>query len=240
MKIDVCPTIERLDPNLLPGRNAAVIDVLRATSTIVTALSNGAKIIYPVLSVQEAREVSRQWEAGSFLLGGERKSSCLPGFDLGNSPLAYQAEKIRGKRLVITTTNGTKAIRSCDRASRTWALAFLNLSAVAVSAAEDGRDLTIVCSGTDGVFDLPDFACAGGLISRLRNMAGLSLQLNDLGLAAQEIYEARKDDIDLLFKQSFHGRRLIDLGYGSCLNWCSRQDEFSIVPVYDATTHSLA
>lgn len=232
MLVEVYPTVQETDPEKLRGKNSVAIDVLRATSTIVTALANGAEEIYPALTPEEASEAVSLWEPGSFILAGERGSYPLPGFDLGNSPLEYRPEIVSGKRVVLTTTNGTRAVRQCGQALRGWVLSFLNLSAVARSAAGDGRNLAIICAGTQDRFDITDFACAGGLIERLAGLLGRDLEVCDLGQAASQVYSAARNDLEALFRKSHHGRRLVDLGFAQDLAWCAQQDTFAVVPVY--------
>ncbi len=233
MRVDVYLTVQEASPEQLRGKNAVAIDVLRATSTIVTALANGASEVYPVLTPKEALELVLGWEPGSFLLGGERGSFPLPGFDLGNSPLEYQPELVEGKRLVFTTTNGTRAVRRCGEGHLGWAVSFLNLSAVAQAAAGGGRDLAIICAGTQEQFDLTDFACAGGLIDRLFSLLGAKLEASDLGLAARGAYSDSRRNIESLLRESRHGRRLVELGFSRDLAWCAQQDATPVVPHYD-------
>lgn len=237
MLIDVYPSPLGFPRAELAGRTAIVIDVLRATSAMITALANGAKDVIPVLSPEEAAQRTAGWPRETYLLGGERNSVLIPGFDLGNSPLEYTPAVVRGKSLVITTTNGTRAIRECDAAEETFLAAMLNVSAVADAALAAGRPLTILAAGTHDRYDACDVAVAGAIIAALEGR--IELELNDLALTARELYRAYRDRIADLFAATQHGRNLLEIGLGDDITFCAQANRYPLVPLYRSGSVAL-
>src|SRR5947209_4689500 len=142
-------------PDLVPcgrlrGGVAVVIDVLRATTTMVHALAAGCVCVRPCAEIEEARALAGQMRAGRVLLGGERGGQPLPGFDLGNSPREYTAKVCKGNTIVLTTTNGTRALLRAAEAERVLVAAFVNYSAVCEQLRQDARPVHVVCAGTEG------------------------------------------------------------------------------------------
>ena len=196
-----------------------VIDVLRATSTIVTALSNGALLVKPVEKIEEAINMKEK----DFLLCGERNGLKIEGFDLGNSPLEYKKEIVKGKKIVLTTTNGTKAIKLL-KASKIIAVSFLNVS-FAVNAVKNFEEINIVCSGTNGKFSLEDFLLSG-LIVKLLNRK----DIDDASKVAMHYYES-VENVESEIRKSSHAQRLINLGFEKDIIFCSQIDLFNTVPI---------
>ncbi|HVJ48228.1 2-phosphosulfolactate phosphatase [Desulfitobacterium sp.] len=229
MRIEVLPSAGTPVLPYLEDKLVIVIDVLRATSTMVTALANGCQAILPVLTPEEAFE--RRLEIPGVLLGGERRSMRIEGFDLGNSPFDYAPEKVGGKRVIMTTTNGTRAIRAAAEAKAVWMASFLNLESI-VRAIHHLKQrislegIVIFCAGTEDRFDLPDTLCAGMLIDAL----GQDIQLNDLGEAARMIYQISKLNLLETIEQSDHGHRLLELGFEKDVVYCSTANILPIVP----------
>src|SRR4030043_980118 len=179
MHIDIHFSTFPLSPHLLSDRTVVVIDILRATSVMVYAVSQGAKEIIPVKSVGEASQLVKTFPPNTTLLGGERESRKIEGFDLGNSPREYQGEKVRGKRLILTTTNGTKAFHAVSSGQKVLVGSFLNITAVAERCFELNQDLFIYLSGDEGNFSLEDTVCGGVLIDRIIKKGGKSILLTD-------------------------------------------------------------
>lgn len=233
MKVQVFPSAGSLGVPVLKNKIAIVIDVLRATSTMVTALANGCQAIIPVKGSEEAF-VRRIKETGS-LLGGERDSLRIEGFDLGNSPFDYTPEKVGGKKIIITTTNGTKAIQIAADAHRTIIASFLNVDSIAHSILKyletdkDINGIIIICAGSLDCFDIPDTLCAGMLIDKL----GKGVQVNDLGRAAQMLYNSSKGSILDRLKESEHGQMMLSLGFEKDLVYCATSNILPIVPIYE-------
>jgi len=158
--------VSEVDPALLPEAAVVVIDVVRATTCVVEALANGARAIYPTASTEEAVKLLGSLGRDDTLLCGERKGVKVEGFDLGNSPAEFTRKVVEGKRIVMSTTNGSVALAGVQEARRVLACAFTNLSAVA-DAVRDEEELVVVCAGRMGRFSLDDAVCAGHLLKRL-------------------------------------------------------------------------
>jgi 2-phosphosulfolactate phosphatase len=208
-----------------------IIDVLRATSTMVTALANGCKSIIPVLTPEDALE-KRPLISGA-LLGGERQAQQIEGFDFGNSPFDYVPEKVGGRKVIMTTTNGTRAIMASKGASYIFMASFLNCRSIAQAVQQkleghpDLEGLIILCAGTNDRFDLPDILCAGMLIEAW----GSDVELNDLGIAARMLYELNKNNLVETVLQTNHGQRLISLGFEDDVIYCATSNILPIVPL---------
>lgn len=231
MQIDVIPCTGSPRIPYMEDRLVIVIDVLRATSTIVTALANGCQAIIPVLTPEEALE-KRLTLPGS-LLGGERDSLIIEGFDLGNSPFDYVPEKVGGKRVIMTTTNGTRAIRDSIASPLIWMASFVNMQSIVLAVLrefenrEKLKGIVVFCAGTEERFDLPDTLCAGMFIDEL----GSNVQLNDLGEAARMLYHSTADHLEDVIRNSVHGKKLISLGLERDLVYCLTPNILPIVPV---------
>jgi 2-phosphosulfolactate phosphatase len=167
VRIDVAPTADAVVQADLGGVTALVIDVLRASTTIITALSNGCAAIVPVADPQDARRRAAEAGNGTVLVAGERRGEPIPGFDLGNSPVEFQSPHVRGKTVYFTTSNGTRALLASRAAAAIGIAALLNATAAAAWAIEAGRDVTIVCSGSHGRHSLEDWTCGGLVVARI-------------------------------------------------------------------------
>ncbi len=232
-------------PNMISAfdmRNstAAVIDVLRATSSIVHAFSSGCKRVIPAMNRREALMTKeRNPEA---LLCGEQEGVKIPGFELGNSPREYTKNRVGGKTLIITTTNGTRAILGAASrgACPVFLCSFLNVSAVTRAvldaACPHKKDVCVVCSGSDGGYSFEDFACAGALSYQL----GLSgLHLHASALEAVQCFQPYKNDILQVFEDSVHGQYLKDIGFPDDLQFCANLDSETSVPVLSGNGFKL-
>lgn len=233
MQIDVLPSAGSPLLPYVEDKLVIVIDVLRATSTMVTALANGCQAIIPVLTTEEALK-TRLSLPGS-LLGGERDSLPIEGFDLGNSPFDYVPEKVGGKRVIMTTMNGTRAIRDSIIAPRIWMASFLNMHSIVLAILRQFENnckyqgIVVFCAGTEDRFDLPDTLCAGMFIDAL----GPDVVLNDLGEAARMLYRCSEDHLLEKIRDSVHGKKLISLGYERDLIYCCTPNILPIVPVFE-------
>jgi 2-phosphosulfolactate phosphatase len=229
MEIEVILTpaeIALLPPRDLSGCACVVFDVLRATSTFLTALANGARRIYPVMTAGEAADLRRQ-RPGS-LLGGERGGLRIEAFDLGNSPREYLPGRVAGRDIIATTTNGTVALRACSGAGAVFAGALLNVDALAAHLEgmrpQIGR-LLLVCAGTGTQFALEDGFAAGALLARL---PGASLD-DDAARAMRALYEQGRADAAGILRQSANGRRLREIGLGEDVDFCARLGSTGVV-----------
>lgn len=239
MRVDLAPTPRGLTPRALAGRVAVVIDVVRTSTTIVTALVHGAVGVIPAASTRAARERARALPADTVLLGGEREGERIPGFDLGNSPREYTPERVRGKTVIMTTSNGTRALLAAGAARATAVLGFVNLGAVTRWILAQREDLLIVCAGKSGGLALEDTVCGGLLIGRLRE-AGAELTLGDPARAAELLADRFHGDIRQVFEESEWGRALGRLGHGGDLELCARLDAFDVTPRLDHGSVRLA
>jgi 2-phosphosulfolactate phosphatase len=220
------------DPKILANRVVIVIDVLRATSVMVHALSEGAIEIIPVATVEEAFQRMKSFPSGTTLLGGERGSRKIEGFDLGNSPKEYIAERVRGKRLILTTTNGTKAFHFVSSGEEIMVGSFFNIGATAERCFELDRDLFIFLSGDKGNFSLEDTVCGGMLINLIIKRRKKPIDLTDASHTSHILYQRFKDNLLESFRLSHHGRELIDLGLEEDLLYCAQMDTTNIVPIF--------
>jgi 2-phosphosulfolactate phosphatase len=221
-----------IPPGLLSNRVVVVIDILRATSVMVQAVSQGAEEIVPVKTVEEAFQIAKGFPPDTIVLGGERKSRKIEGFDLGNSPREYQDEKLKGKRLILTTTNGTKAFHAVSSGKKVLVGSFLNIAAVAGRCFELNQDVLIYLSGDEGNFSLEDTVCGGMLIDRIIKKGGKSFLLTDASRSAHILFQKFEANIVESFYLSQHGRDLVDRGFEEDLPYCAQVDVKNLVPVF--------
>ncbi|WP_168119255.1 2-phosphosulfolactate phosphatase [Paenibacillus sp. HB172176] len=207
-------------------KTAIVIDVLRATSTITAALAAGASCVIPAETVMDAKGLQQEGD----ILGGERFCKKIAGFHLGNSPLEYQPSLVEGRRIILTTTNGTRAIHKSLRADHVLAASLLNAEACAKLAIELRRDLVIVCAGTNDDFAMEDGLCAGLLIDCLRSLAGIPVEVNDFGEAMHSMYRFKAECIEQSLISCASGKRLSKLGLQEDIVACSLVNSCSHVP----------
>lgn len=231
MKVIVYPTRNYIEERDIKDKVAVVIDVLRATSTIITALYNGCKEVIPTDEIEEAVRLSKNYEKGSFILGGERNAEKIEGFHLSNSPYEYSREQVENKTVLITTTNGTRAITKAAYAKEVVLASFINITAVCDYIQALGQDIVIVCAGTEGKFSADDVLAAGALIYGLHKK-NIPLELDDLGLTAKFMYEHSRDNLHGVLSQTTHYSRLKKLGLERDLEDCLKLDTASIVPIY--------
>ena len=216
----------------LAGKLVVIIDVLRASSTIVTALANGCRGFIPILSPDRAKKKAEQFEKERVLLGGEREGIKIEGFDLGNSPREYKREAVKDKTIIFSTTNGVKTLEMVKGAHRIIIGSFLNLQAVCNYCTNYRGDILIICAGKEGRFSLEDAACAGMLIDSLRDVFSGTCQEVDVNLTAQLLYVKFGNNILEILRKSQHGRYLESIGLGEDLKFCSQLDLFHIVPIF--------
>jgi len=232
MEIDIHLVPSLPDSDILSDRTVVVIDVLRATSVMVHAISQGASEIIPVATVEEAFQISKVIPRRSVILGGERGSKKIPGFDLGNSPEEYVAERIKGKKLILTTTNGTKAFHLVSSGKEILVGSFFNIGVTAQKCLELNRDLFIFPSGDEGNFSLEDNLCGGMLIERIMKISGRRIALTDASHCVRILCERYKANIVEAFRLSHHGKELIKRGFGEDLAYCAQIDITDVIPQF--------
>jgi 2-phosphosulfolactate phosphatase len=226
-------TVDAVDPSAIQQCTVAVVDVLRATSTIVEALANGARAIYPTAGSEEAIKLASSLGRDDTLLCGERRALKIEGYDLGNSPREFTPEKVGDKRLVMNTTNGTRTFLAATGASRVVAASFLNMGAVARSVGHV-EELAVLCAGREGRFALDDAICAGMLLHRIGrerdgHPGGRAWTLDDAATAALALAEPTSMDTSFLAGTEA-GEKLKGLGLGADVELCARLDRHDIVP----------
>jgi len=231
MNIDLAFTPFELEKKDLQDKAVVVIDALRATSTMIVALANGCSAFIPVATVEDAKRIVAGSRNAKYVLGGERGGKMVKGFQFGNSPRDYRPGEIKGKTVVMTTTNGTRALVAARKSAIIFIGAFLNISALGERLRETSRDVVIACAGKKDLFCLEDAVCGGAIIDRLGKM-GISLLKSDSALAAQLLYEHYEADIDGMLSDSSWGRYLENIGLGKDVRICSRTDCYDLVPVY--------
>jgi 2-phosphosulfolactate phosphatase len=240
MKLDVLLTLGELMPGDIAQRTVVVIDVLRASSTIVEALAAGAKAIYPVASVEEAVTLGNTLGREETLLCGERRSLPVEGFDLGNSPGDFIPERVGGKMLVMATTNGTTALMAAGAASRVIVGSWLNLTAVVEELRRSGAEPVFLCSGRETKFGLEDAVCAGMMAAALLAAdPEVEWETNDGAMAAVALAE-RFPDPDELFRLTAAGKQLVEADLREDLAFCAIPDRHDVVPVLHDRQISLA
>ena len=214
-----------------------VIDVLRATTTIVHALGAGASEVLPCQEVKEARELAAR-SKGLVLLGGERRGLPIHGFDLGNSPAEYTAERVADRTIVMTTTNGTRSLIYCTGASQVIIGAFVNLTAVCLALAHE-TNIHLLCAGTRNEITREDVLLAGAIVDRLHAENMESRECNDQAAIAREAWQAEardlaaKSQLNRALRNTRGGRNLLAIGQQADIEIAAEIDKFDIVPRLD-------
>lgn len=216
-----------VQPQRLQGGVAVVIDVLRACTTIVHALAAGCVAVRPCAEIDEARQLADGMRAGKVLLGGEREGKPIPGFDLGNSPSDYTPARCRGSTLVLTTTNGTRALIRAVSANRTLVAAFVNFSAICEQLRSETRPVHILCAGNGGEIALEDTLLAGALVDVL---ADDQTRLNDSARLAWDCFDIHGQVLEGALEVSAGGVGLRQLGYDKDIRSAASIDQFALVP----------
>lgn len=235
MRLDVYLTPDELARGELSGRVVAMVDVLRASTTIAVALANGARAIIPFQDMDDVIERARQFERGTVVLAGERRMLPIPGFDLGNSPTTFTPEAVNGKTILLSTTNGTRTLLAAQGARDVVVASYVNMAVVTAmlrAALRGGTDVVIACAGQNGHYALEDAACAGSLVRAVaRRMSGLAM--NDAAHSCALIARGYGDDIMSAFLHSAHGRALGEAGFQDDLVLCRQVDAYPVVPIYN-------
>jgi len=242
IKVHLLPKL--FEPDELRGGIAVILDILRASTTIIHALTYGAESVISTEEIDESLAVKSSLPAGQVLLGGEREGTLIAGFDLDNNPFAYPAEVVRGKTIVFTTSNGTRALKRALQADRILIGGFVNLNAVVDVLLQDTRPIHLVCAGTMGKITQEDALCAGAIVDGV--LAGWNRRDTDLAddqaqLALHRYLQAAESETGLLaaMRNSFGGRNCRRLGYDDQIARAATVDLFDTVPEYDAATGKI-
>ena len=234
MRLDVFFGYHQLAPADVSGRVVAVIDVLRASTTVAVALGSGARAVVPFESSEEAVLRSKSFVRSDVRLAGERRMHAIPGFDFGNSPREFTREAVEGKTVLLTTTNGTAALVALQGARDVVVASYVNFSAALAmlrAAARGGADLAIVCAGRDRQFSLEDAACAGRYARHITKRLA-NVDVNDAARAAMLVNGKYGENVLRLLEDSSHGRALVEAGYAEDLAVCAAVDACPVVPLY--------
>lgn len=228
MKLDIIISADDIKEEKILDKSVVVIDMLRATSVITTAIHNGCRSVMPVLTIEDALNICRE-NRESFILGGERKALKIDGFDCSNSPLEYTGELLKNKTLIMTTTNGTRAIKGSLGARNILIGALINAKAVAKRLMELDNDIVLVNAGTYGEFSIDDFICSGYIIDCI--LEKVKVELSDIATTAHYIYR-NNEDIFSFIRYANHYKRIMELGLSEDLEYCCRKDIINVVPEY--------
>jgi len=225
MEIQVISHVNEASSAYFPFKSVAVIDVLKATSTIAAALSLGAESVIPVETVMEARQIRQPTD----ILAGERFGRKIASFELGNSPTELTEQSLLNRRMIITTSNGTRAIKKAIRSDYLIAVSLLNVQAAAETLKLLNRDVVIFCAGHQDQFALEDGYCAGMLIDKLLRFSE-PIQLNDFGHSMLALFKQYEDNAEEVLRQSKCGKQLWRSGQEADIVTCAQIDVLEDVP----------
>lgn len=226
-KIQVCLTPALIGLYDLTESIVVVIDILRATSSIVYGIENGAKAIIPVAQVEDCLAYAKE----GHLLAAERNGEVVQGYDFGNSPFSYTAEKVAGKTVVLTTTNGTKALYLARKtASQVVIGAFLNLKSLSDWLKSQDKDVVLLCAGWKDQFNLEDTIFAGAVVQELKDSFQLA---DDASVAAAGLYDQAKDDLNAYIGKSSHAHRMVALNIQQDVEFCMQRNICTAIPVLE-------
>lgn len=235
--VDVALLPEHLTQHAIHSNTVIMVDVLRASTTIIAALEAGANSIHPVLEIQDAFDTSKLLT--SALLCGERGGTPPEGFNLGNSPLEYTSIAVRDRQLILTTTNGTRALHMLDDSSDVYIGAITNRSAVCQAASNTANDITINCAGTDQVVSLDDTIAAGLMIQSLAATGYNTTETAQIIAASTQHHIEAAGSILSALNATAHGKRLIALGMDQDIQAASQIDTSSSVPKYNPKNRTI-
>jgi 2-phosphosulfolactate phosphatase len=224
-KLEVCYTPALLPLYDIKNSIVVVIDIFRATSSICYGIENGALAIIPVASVEECISFEKE----GYLLAAERDGKVVAGFDFGNSPFAYAEDKVNGKTIVLTTTNGTHAIDESKKTAHQVIIgSFLNLDAVCNYLKTQDKDVFLLCAGWKNKFNLEDTLFAGAVVNQLKNE---SYFLDDASIAADDLYQMAEGDLETYTAKTSHSERLKKLGIEEDIKFCLNLNIVKSIPV---------
>lgn len=226
-KVEVVPS-PALFPVYFENRDCTVvvIDVFRATSAICAAFESGIESLIPVASLEEAIDFKKK----GYLVGAERNAEIVEGFDFGNSPLGFKNGQFKDKTIVLTTTNGTKAIEMAKPASKVVIGAFTNISAVCDFIEKEDKDVLLLCAGWKDRFNLEDTLFAGAVVKKISQNLRFT-NLSDSSIAARQMYDAAEGDLFEFLGESSHRKRLSRMNMEEDIIYCLTLNQSNIVPV---------
>lgn len=226
-KIEVCVTPALLSLYDITNNIVVVIDILRATSSIVYGIDNGATAIIPVANVADCLNYADR----GYLLAAERNGSVVAGYDFGNSPFSYTKERVGDKTVVLTTTNGTKALHMARATAKQVVVgSFLNLKALCDWLKAQNEDVLLLCAGWKDQFNLEDTLFAGAVVQELRPHFD---EFDDSGVAAEDLYQLAKADLRAYINKSSHSHRLAALNIEADVQFCLQLNLCQAIPVLE-------
>ena len=228
MNIEVCYTPQAYPLFHKDDSIVVVIDIFRATSAIVTAFYNGVSKMIPVATVAEAKE----YQSNGYLAAAERDGEIIEGFELGNSPFGYMNNKVKGKTIAISTTNGTQAIEASRKASKIVIGSFLNLDVLCDYLVTQKKDVILVCAGWKNKFNLEDTLFAGAVVSKLSADSDCTITC-DSAIASQHLYNIAKDDLYEFLSHSSHRNRLAKLDLERDIQYCLTVNQCPVIPIME-------
>lgn len=228
MNIEVCYTPQAYNLFHKDEAIVVVIDIFRATSAIVTAFYNGVSKMIPVATVEEAKE----YQNNGYLAAAERNGEMIEGFELGNSPFGYMNNKVKGKIIAISTTNGTQAIEASRKASKVVIGSFLNLDVLCEYLASQKREVILVCAGWKNKFNLEDTLFAGAVVNKLINESNFTTSC-DSAIASNHLYQLAKDNLFEFLENSSHRNRLAKLDLERDIQYCLTPNQCPVIPVLE-------
>lgn len=228
-KLDVFFSLNSFNESELRDKTSVVIDVLRASTSIVTALMNGAGAVIPVADMGEASKIAMNVDSEKYLLCGEKDGVKIDGYDLGNSPLEYTRDVVEGKKLIFNTTNGTKAIKKSFGSASVCVASFLNVSAITDYLKSQNKEIVLVCAGWKGRLAFEDILLAGNII---HSLAGGEIpdKSRDGVRVAFSLYEAYGNDLHSAILKTNHAERLKLLSGPDDIEYCCQTDITDVVP----------
>ena len=228
MNIEVCYTPQAYNLFHKDEAIVVVIDIFRATSAIVTAFYNGVSKMIPVATVEEAKEYQRN----GYLAAAERNGEMIEGFKLGNSPFGYMNNKVKGKTIAISTTNGTQAIEASRKASKILIGSFLNIDVLCEYLSAQKKDVILVCAGWKNKFNLEDTIFAGAVVEKLTSESGFEITC-DSAIASKHLYNLAKNDLFEFLGNSSHRNRLAKLDLERDIKYCLTPNQCPVIPVME-------
>lgn len=228
MNIEVCHTPQAYSLFHKEDAIVVVIDVFRATSAIVTAFYNGVSKMIPVATVNEAKE----YQQNGYLAAAERDGEVIEGFELGNSPFGYMNNKVKGKTIAISTTNGTQAIEASRKASKIVIGSFLNLDILCEYLVAQKKDVVLLCAGWKNKFNLEDTVFAGAVVEKLTSEGRYQIDC-DSAIAARHLYQLAKNNLFDFLSDSSHRKRLAKLDLERDIKYCLTPNQCPVIPVME-------
>lgn len=228
MNIEVCYTPQAYHLFHKDDAIVVVIDIFRATSAIVTAFYNGVSKMIPVATVDEAKE----YQDNGYMAAAERNGEMIEGFELGNSPFGYMNNKVKGKIIAISTTNGTQAIEASRKASKILVGSFLNIDVLCEYLSSQNKDVILLCAGWKNKFNLEDTLFAGAVVSKLAENENTTITC-DSAIASKHLYQLAKDDVYEFLSNSSHRNRLAKLDLERDIKYCLTPNQCPVIPIME-------